>query len=235
MKFETEAGKPAIVLDRVSVELGQHRILNNLSAAINQGERLLITGENGVGKTTLLKTVLGLVAPMVGTVHVLGSEVGSKEWLSLRRRVGYLNQEFVATDLSITAYEVAEIGASEVPVSRKRRREIVLDAMGATGCLELKSRPYKALSGGEKRKVDLARCLSQRAEVLLLDEPTSFLHSESKEEILSILEKLSESNGITLLMVSHDPVAKRLFDWSRSELFEGRLMCAEATGGKLSP
>lgn len=234
MKFETEMSEPAIVLDRVSVELGQHRILNNLSATINRGERLLITGENGAGKTTLLKTVLGLIAPMVGTVHVLGFAVGSKEWLSQRRRVGYLNQEFVATDLSITAYEVAEIGASEVPVSRKKRREIVLDSMGATGCLGLGSRPYAALSGGEKRKVDLARCLSQRAEVLLLDEPTSFLHSESKEEILTILEKLSDSNGITLLMVSHDPVGKGLCDWSRGELFEGRLMCAEAAGGKPS-
>lgn len=234
MNFETEMSEPAIVLDHVSVELGQHRILNNLSAAINRGERLLITGENGAGKTTLLKTVLGLVTPMVGTVHVLGSEVGSKKWLSQRRRVGYLNQEFVATDLSITAYEVAEIGASEVPVSRKSRREIVLDAMRATGCLGLKSRPYTALSGGEKRKVDLARCLSQQAEILLLDEPTSFLHSESKEQILSILEKLSDSNGITLLMVSHDPVGKGLYDWSRGELFEGRLMCAEATGRKPS-
>jgi len=234
MKFEIEMNEPAIVLDHVSVELGQHRILNNLSATINRGERLLITGDNGAGKTTLLKTVLGLVTPMGGTVHVLGSVVGSKEWLSQRRRVGYLNQEFAATDFSITAYEVAEIGASEVPVSRKRRREIVLDAMHTTGCLDLKSRPYAVLSGGEKRKVALARCLSQRAEVLLLDEPTSFLHPDSKAEILSILEKLSHSNGITLLMVSHDSVGKGLYDWSRGELLGGQLWCAEALGEKQS-
>jgi ABC-type multidrug transport system ATPase subunit len=234
MKLQAKGGESAIVLKNVSVDLGRHRVLNNLSASIERGERLLISGENGAGKTTLLKTVLGLITPVLGDVRVLGTAVGSREWRSRRRRVGYLNQEFAATDLSITAYEVAEIGASEVPVARRQRRDIVADAMNAMGCLSLRDRPYTELSGGEKRKVDLARCLSQRAEVLLLDEPTSFLHPEAKDEILSILRKLSVRDGITLLMVSHEHGGMGLQDWRRGELFEGRLLGSEATERPLS-
>ncbi len=227
MKLESGKDESAILLKNVSVDLGRQRVLNNLSATIERGERLLITGENGAGKTTLLKTVLGLITPVLGDVRVLGTAVGSREWRLQRRRVGYLNQEFAATDLSITAYEVAEIGASEVPATRRERREIVADAMNAMGCLKLRDRLYTELSGGEKRKVDLARCLSQRAEVLLLDEPTSFLHPEAKEEILAILQTLSDREGITLLMVSHEHGGSGLQDWRRRDLFEGQLLKVE--------
>jgi len=194
-----------IHIDDLRVERDGVDILRGLSLTVLCGERLIIAGPNGAGKTTLLKVLLGLVHASAGQVSVLGHPVGSRPWARGRRRVGYVNQESVHVDFPVSGREVVEIGACAVPLRRGEKRRRIDEAMEAVGCSPLGARMYARLSGGEKQKLSLARCLCQDPELLLLDEPTSFLDPPSRSELMSLFVELNERRGLTVVMVSHDP------------------------------
>jgi ABC-type Mn2+/Zn2+ transport system ATPase subunit len=179
-------------------------ILRGLALSVACGERLIVAGPNGAGKTTLLKAILGLVKSHEGRIRVLGSLVGSREWARGRRRVGYVNQESVQVDFPVSGREVVEIGVCALPLGRAEKRRRIEEAMSAAGCTHLQRRMYARLSGGEKQKLSLARCLCQDPQLLLLDEPTSSLDPRSRAELMALLEELSELRGLTMVMVSHD-------------------------------
>jgi len=188
-------------------------ILHGLSLAVDCAERLIIAGPNGAGKTTLLKVLLGLLPAASGRVSVLGSPVGSREWSRSRRRVGYVNQESVQVDFPVSGREVVEIGVCTLAPGSAERRRRIDEAMRAAGCAHLQRRMYARLSGGEKQKLSLARCLCQDPRLLLLDEPTSSLDPGSREELMEMLRGLNESRGITVVMVSHDAHALAQPGW----------------------
>ena len=148
--------------------------------------------------------ILGLQRWSAGTLRVLGAPVGTREWSRHRRRVGYVNQEAISVDFPFSGREVVEIGVCALPVTARVKRERVQEAMSAVGCTHLQHRMYARLSGGEKQKLSLARCLSQDPSVLLLDEPTSSLDPVSRREVMDILHDLNERRGLTVVMVSHD-------------------------------
>jgi ABC-type Mn2+/Zn2+ transport system ATPase subunit len=179
-------------------------ILRGLSLAVPCGERLIVAGPNGAGKTTLLKAILGMMKVAAGRILVLGHEVGSRDWTRGRRRVGYVNQESVQVDFPISGREVVEIGTSTLALNRAERRQRIEEAMAAVGCSHLHGRMYARLSGGEKQKLSLARCLCQDPQLLLLDEPTSSLDPRSRSELMELLKDLNEKRRITVVMVSHD-------------------------------
>lgn len=193
-----------ITVDGLCVEREGTRILRDVSLQVPCGERLIVAGPNGAGKTTLLKAILGMMKATAGRVLVLGHEVGSREWARGRRRVGYVNQESVHVDFPISGREVVEIGTSTLGLDRAERRRRIEEAMAAVGCSHLQGRMYARLSGGEKQKLSLARCLCQDPQLLLLDEPTSSLDPRSRTELMELLQGLNESRGITMVMVSHD-------------------------------
>jgi ABC-type Mn2+/Zn2+ transport system ATPase subunit len=115
-----------------------------------------------------------------------------------------VNQESVQVDFPVSGREVVEIGVCTLPLGRAEKRERIERAMTAVGCSHLQKRMYARLSGGEKQKLSLARCLSQDPQLLLLDEPTSSLDPGSREELKEILTGLNEYRGLTVVMVSHD-------------------------------
>jgi len=188
----------------IHVSIDGHSILHDLSFSVSCGERVIVAGPNGAGKTTLLKVILGLQRWSAGTLRVLGAPVGTREWSRHRRRVGYVNQEAISVDFPFSGREVVEIGVCALPVTARVKRERVQEAMSAVGCTHLQHRMYARLSGGEKQKLSLARCLSQDPSVLLLDEPTSSLDPVSRREVMDILHDLNERRGLTVVMVSHD-------------------------------
>ncbi|HTO21532.1 MAG TPA: metal ABC transporter ATP-binding protein [Spirochaetia bacterium] len=196
--------EPCIRIDGLCLDREGTRILRDVSLQVACGERLIVAGPNGAGKTTLLKAVLGMMKAAAGRVLVLGQEVGSREWARGRRRVGYVNQESVQVDFPISAREVVEIGTATLGLRRADRRRRIEEAMAAVGCSDLRGRMYARLSGGEKQKLSLARCLCQDPQLLLLDEPTSSLDPRSRAELMELLRGLNEERGITMVMVSHD-------------------------------
>jgi zinc transport system ATP-binding protein len=214
------AADACLLVENLTVTRDGTEILHGLSLKVACVERLIIAGPNGAGKTTLLKAILGLIPKTAGRVRVLGAEVGSREWLRGRCRVGYVNQESVHVDFPISGREVVEIGTCSLPLGREEKARLIDQAMTTAGCVHLQAKMYARLSGGEKQKLSLARCLCQNPQLLLLDEPTSSLDPQSRGELMGLLKSLNETRGLTVLMVSHDSQALTESGW-RIERLEG--------------
>ncbi|MDR0389777.1 MAG: metal ABC transporter ATP-binding protein [Spirochaetaceae bacterium] len=184
----------------VSFSYGNLRVLNHTSFHIHQGEFITLAGPNGAGKTTILKLMLGLEVPTGGTVQVLGTSP-----VNARNRVGYVPQQagFDET-FPITVEEVVGMGALR-PLSRRfsrGSREAVKKALDRTSTAGLSGRSYNALSGGQRRRVLVARALASEPELLILDEPTANMDLESEAELSRTLAELKGTT--TILVVTHD-------------------------------
>ncbi|MDR2473441.1 MAG: DUF1893 domain-containing protein [Tannerella sp.] len=209
--------------DSLKVSVGGRLTLNNLNFSISAGEQAVIVGANGAGKTTFLKTLLGLLKPDSGSVTVGNYIVGSDEWKRNRSNTAYVNQEKTASTFPVAAGEVVSIGLAGSKLSSGEIYYNVELAMRRTGCFNLLKRSYHTLSGGEKQRVAIARCLCQNAKVLLLDEPTSFLDREGKDDLRLLLDDLCRKEAPTIITVSHDWAWSESLAWQIKELKGGTL------------
>lgn len=210
-------------INSLTVSIGGKLILENLDLEIGRGEQLIIQGENGSGKTTLLRTILGLSKPDSGTILIGEDLVGSAAWLKNRVQSGYLNQDTIKNNFPITAAEVVAIGVSGIKISKGERDYRIELSMRKTGCFHLQNQLFNQLSGGEKQRISLARCLCQNARLLLLDEPTSYLDDSGKDELAALLYELSRNEAPTMLLVSHDSIWVDKLKWHRKTLKNGKL------------
>lgn len=178
-----------IVLDVQSVSLHsrQREILSHVDLQVRSGEVVTIIGPNGAGKTTLLRTALGLLKPSSGQV-----------WLRPGLRVGYLPQRFqVDPVLPMTVHRFFRLsGAGD-------EREMIT-ALTEVGAEKLLGSAMQSLSGGETQRVLLARTLLRNPELLVLDEPAQGVDLHGQVELFSLLEKVRQDRGCSVLMVSHD-------------------------------
>jgi ABC-type Mn2+/Zn2+ transport system ATPase subunit len=220
-----------VAVSNLRVDRGGTEILHGVSFEVSSGDLVTITGSNGAGKTTLIKAILGILPYSSGTVLLDGVAVGSSVWRGHRRRVGYVSQHAVQTDFPISVSEVVSIGLSTERHSRRERHERMDRAMDLTGCLRLRKATYAPLSGGEKQRVSIARCLCQNPAVMVLDEPIASLDPEGKEAIVTLTEEVSASLGITVLLVSHESAHFGRSGWRRIALENGRIVSdTEARG-----
>ena len=213
----------AVRMEHVRVAVESVSVLEDVNLELPAGEQMLIYGANGAGKTTLLKTILGLQKPLAGIVKVGEWQVGSRIWRQNRMNTAYLHQEKVKNTFPVIVGEVVAIGLAGSKMSASEIAYHVEISMRRTGCFHLIKRSFHSLSGGEKQRVTLARCICQHARVLLLDEPTSFLDKEGREDLLVMLQELCHKEAPTILMVSHDPVWTERLAWIKKELKGGRL------------
>lgn len=186
--------------------------LRKVYLEVEVGEMLCIMGPSGSGKTTLLKVSAGLLKPDSGRVRLLGRELYSlnpNERVDLRRRLtAFMFQE----DLLIETLNIRE--NVELPLiidgyPKRVRVEAVERALEAVGLREMASRRPMEVSGGERRRISLARCLTRSPEVIFADEPTSNLDTETAEAMLNLLKKANE-DGSTLILSTHDPRIAKL-------------------------
>ena len=176
-------------------------VLSGLDLRIAAGDYLCVVGENGSGKSTLMKGLLGLLEPMEGVIE-RAPELKSGA-------VGYLPQQTQAQkDFPATVYEVVLSGFLS---ARGRRffytaaeKSRALMNMGKLGVLELKDHCYRELSGGQQQRVLLSRALCAAGELLILDEPVTGLDPEAAHDMYRTLEYLNRSEGIAIVMVTHD-------------------------------
>jgi len=203
-------GTTAIELINVCAVYEGERIptLHDITFTVEEGELVAIVGPNGVGKTTLLEVVNGLLPITTGEVTVLGELVCPSSH-RLRQEIAYLPQDlffgpstpFLAKDVVLMS-RFAKVGPFRFP--SKMDRALVAEAMSSVGILDLVGRPIGRLSGGQQRKVLLARVLAKRPRVFLLDEPTTNLDPESKEEISRLVLQIQHELSLTTLVVSHE-------------------------------
>lgn len=203
---------PAVELLNLRVHAGRHDILFGVSLRVEPGEFLAVLGPNGAGKTTLLQACGGW-GRYEGRVAVLGREwvqMGALERTRHRRQIGYVPQLFQRPPpiLPLTAQEVVELGRAGARGSgvrlTNRDREIVRRVMDEVELTPVAERPFPVLSGGEQRKVHLARALAQEPQILLLDEPAGYLDFRWQEQITVLLDRVWRQHRLTILMVTHD-------------------------------
>lgn len=177
-------------------------VAKNLNFKIDQGDYLCVVGENGTGKSTLIKTLLGLIKPLNG--EVIANVQGKNH-----KGVGYLPQQTQAQkDFPASVWEVV---LSEVlnndhrcPFYNKKDKAEAEKNMEKLNILDLKKRCYRELSGGQQQRVLLARALCATDSVLILDEPVTGLDPAASMEFYETIKDLNKKENVTIIMVSHD-------------------------------
>ncbi|MGG5752135.1 SIP domain-containing protein [Zafaria sp. Z1313] len=183
------------------------RIVEDLTLELPAGKITMIVGANGCGKSTLLRGLSRLLKPAGGTVLLDGKDIHTEPAREVARVLGLLPQSPIAPD-GITVAEL--VGRGRYPHQGWFRRWSADDdaaverALAATGTAELAERPIDELSGGQRQRVWIAMALAQETELLLLDEPTTFLDVSHQLEVLDVVSELNRSRGTTVAIVLHD-------------------------------
>ena len=194
---------PPLEVRGVWAGYGDHAVLTGVSFALLPGALTALIGPNGAGKSTLIKVVLGLLAPWRGEARLFGEPVGG-----VRGRIGYMPQiELVDWEFPVSVQELVLLGR----YGRLRRllppavedREAVRVALERVGLWELRRRQIGELSGGQQRRLLLARALARSAQLLLLDEPLAGLDFGAQEDLERLLRDLVDG-GSTILVATHD-------------------------------
>ena len=177
-------------------------VAKNLNFKIDQGDYLCVVGENGTGKSTLIKTLLGLIKPLNG--EVIANVQGKNH-----KGVGYLPQQTQAQkDFPASVWEVVLSGVlnndHRCPFYNKKDKAEAEKNMEKLNILDLKKRCYRELSGGQQQRVLLARALCATDSVLILDEPVTGLDPAASMEFYETIKDLNKKENVTIIMVSHD-------------------------------
>ncbi len=177
--------------------------LNDVSLEVSVGEAILLLGISGVGKSTLLMNLNGLLTPTEGTIHIFGKKVIEKNLKEIRRRVGFVFQNPENQLFCPTLWDDIAFGPVNLGFSQEEVEERVEKALKLVGLITHAEKPPHHLSFGEKRRAAIATILSMEPDILLLDEPTANLDPRSVENIIKILEDIS-SKGKTIIIATHD-------------------------------
>ena len=220
---------PRLEIEKLTLGYGDREVVHDLDLVIAPGEVTAIVGPNACGKSTLLRSMTRLLPPRTGRVLLDGKEVHATPAKQLARRMGLLPQSPIAPE-GITGGEL--VGRGRHPHQRVLARwseaddRAVTAALRATDTVDLMGRTVDELSGGQRQRVWIAMALAQETEVLLLDEPTTFLDISHQVEVLDLLTDLNRSAGTTIVMVLHDlNLAARYADHLIA-LHDGRLHSA---------
>ena len=204
-----DGGAPACRLraDGVSLAYDDRLIVDGLSLSVPTGRVTVIVGANACGKSTLLRGLGRLLKPRAGTVLLDGEDIHRTPTREVARRLGVLPQQPVAPE-GITVSDL--VGRGRHPHQRWFRQwstgdEAAVDeALAATGLADIADRSVDELSGGQRQRVWIALALAQGTELMLLDEPTTFLDLAHQVEVLDLLADLNEREGRTIVAVLHD-------------------------------
>lgn len=182
--------------------------LRGLTLPVEKGEFTALCGPSGSGKTTLLNVIGALDSPTSGSVVLEGNDLSGltrKELSEIRRdRIGFVFQAYNLMPV-LTAYENAEIVMWVQGIEYEKRRERVLALLAEVGLADLGDRLPSELSGGQQQRVAIARAIAANPAVVLADEPTANVDSETANTLLDIMEKLNREHGVTFIFSTHDP------------------------------
>jgi iron complex transport system ATP-binding protein len=201
-------------------------ILKEVSFAVTRGEFVSIIGPNGAGKSTLVKCLLRIFIGGGGAILIKGNPLESYNQRELAKIISYVPQtgEIIPP---FTGYEFVLMGRypylSPLSSPKKDDHKAVMEALMLTGTDEFSERELSTLSGGERQKVFIAAALAQGSEIMLLDEPTTFLDPKHQYDILKILRKLNEY-GVTIIAVTHDINHAVLFSRRILGIKEGKMV-----------
>ncbi|MBD7894626.1 ATP-binding cassette domain-containing protein [Limosilactobacillus sp. Sa3CUN2] len=184
-----------VTVNDLAVAYGNHQVIHDLSFNINQGDFLVVIGENGVGKTTLVRSMLGFTKPQKGEIII-----------NPQTKIGYvpqfrnIDQEY---PLSIRDFIALNVPHSFLPWLKKDERQRVNKVISETNLQKIADRPLGLASGGEKQRAYLAQALLPSPGLLILDESTASLDNEMKYELLDLVTRFQQQ-GLSVMFVTHD-------------------------------
>lgn len=196
-----------ITLSNLTIGYKHKMVAKDINTSIGAGQLTCLIGPNGVGKSTLLRTISGFQKPIEGLVAIDGKTVSK---LSNTERAMLVSVVLTSrpTVSRLTAWEMVGMGRSPftgfLGKLRGKDREAVEKAMEMTGTTELAQRMTEDLSDGESQKIMIAKALAQQTPVMLLDEPTAFLDFDSRVDLMRLLAQLAHETGKTILLSTHD-------------------------------
>ncbi|MGV9984401.1 ABC transporter ATP-binding protein [Streptomyces olivaceus] len=204
---ETPAGGvPRLAARGVTVGYGARPVIDGLDVSVPSGVITTIVGPNGCGKSTLLRTLSRLLKPTGGTVVLDGEDIGTLRTRDVAKKLGLLPQAPVAPD-GLTVSDLVARGRhphqSWLRQWSSDDADVVRRALAMTGVADLADRPVDSLSGGQRQRVWISMTLAQGTDLLLLDEPTTYLDLAHAVDVLDLVDDLHES-GRTVVMVLHD-------------------------------
>ncbi len=194
---------PAIVADGLTLGYPGKPIIEHFTATIEMGQFVGIFGPNGSGKTTFLRSLLGLIKPLNGKLMVLGQVPRSGH-----AQIGYMPQWMQATNVGVSgsALLAATIRGNRwgLPFQSRRERKAMERVIELVGAQHYAHRPFSQLSGGERQRLLLAQALLGEPQILLLDEPLANLDPHYQKSLISLIENIRQQLGITVLLTAHD-------------------------------
>lgn len=182
-------------LQQLAVQAGGRRLLSDLSLRLDAGQILAVLGPNGRGKTTLLRTVLGLQAPAAGAVHLQGHAAYVPQRSDALFAYDVLTMVSMGRARHVRWY--ASPGARDWTIAR--------DCLSAVGLAHAADRPFHALSGGEQQLVCIARAMASASPIIVLDEPAAALDLRNQDRVLTLLRRLARDEGLAVVFSTHQP------------------------------
>ena len=227
-----------ISLSQLSVGYSSsHPVISDINLELKSGQLACLIGENGIGKSTLLKTLTGFLSKLNGSLLLDNRDIESFSQRELARQVSIvLTQKPDVQNLTIE--EIIGLGRSPYTGFfgrlRAEDRKVVDDAIATMGIEKLRGRMIQTLSDGERQKVMIAKALAQETPVILLDEPTAFLDFPSKAETFQSLQRMAHERDKLILLSTHDLELAVRFSDSLLEVKAGTLKAVSAAEVKAS-
>ena len=198
--------KPIIEINQIEFSYQEEATpaLKDVSFSINKGEWIAIVGHNGSGKSTLAKTINGLHLPQKGTVAVGGMQLSEESVWDIRRMVGMVFQNPDNQFVGATVEDDVAFGLENQGIERSEMQHRVQDALEKVKMQEFATREPARLSGGQKQRVAIAGVVALRPDIIILDEATSMLDPEGRDDVISTIHKIKEESDLTVISITHD-------------------------------
>lgn len=191
----------------LNISYGNLDIVKDLNLEIPKGKITTIIGSNGCGKSTILKTIARIIQPKSGDIYVNNKNIKEQNPKDLAKVMAVLPQSPQAPS-GLTVEELIAYGRFPHQKGfgklKNEDKDIITWALKSTGIEEFRDRPMEALSGGQRQRAWIAMALAQQTDILILDEPTTYLDLAHQLEVLQLLEELNKKQGTTIVMVIHE-------------------------------
>lgn len=215
-----ENREPVIFIRGLHKSFGELNVLNDINLDVFKGENMVVLGRSGSGKSVLIKILVGLLPPDKGIVKVLGKEVGKlsgKDLDALRLRIGFSFQSSALYDsMNVRQNLEFPLKMNKKNLGKKEINEAVEEVLDAVGLKEKVNEMPSDLSGGQRKRIGIARTLILKPEIMLYDEPTSGLDPTTCEEINKLIKEVQKKYNTTSIIITHD------------------LTCAKETGDRVA-
>lgn len=217
-----------ISVRNLNISYGNLDIVKDLNLDIPKGKITTIIGSNGCGKSTILKTIARIIEPKSGDIYINDKNIKEQNTKDLAKSMAVLPQSPQAPS-GLTVEELISYG--RFPHQRgfakltDKDKDVVTWALKSTGIEEFRERPIEALSGGQRQRAWIAMALAQQTEILILDEPTTYLDLAHQLEVLNLLEELNKKQGTTIVMVIHELNNAARFADNMIGIKKGKLVC----------